>query len=45
VEKAIEQGLERPIACVPSAELEAFRVNDAPGAHRVLRDFFRTSWT
>jgi phosphoglucosamine mutase len=34
VEKAIEQALERPIACVPSAELgKAFRVNDAAGRY------------
>jgi len=34
VEQAIEQELERPITCVPSAELgKAFRVNDAPGRY------------
>jgi phosphoglucosamine mutase len=34
VEQAIERELERPIACVRSAELgKAFRVNDAPGRY------------
>jgi phosphoglucosamine mutase len=34
VEQAIERELDRPIACVPSADLgKAFRVNDAPGRY------------